>query len=846
MQGDQSSTPMMRQYMEIRKSLPKKTLLFFRLGDFYELFNEDARIGARLLGITLTRRGTMPMAGIPYHAAAAYINKILNCGYKIAICDQVGPPKAGQLVERSLSRILTPGTVIGEREMEDRENRYILAIGATKSDFSIAWLEASTGELQIAATKNSQKLLPIAFALNPSEIIIPENAHSQWKDLATNAQESLRELVGGRTISELPDFYFDSVHGANIAKEMLGVLNFDGYGIGPEDYPALGPAGALLHYAEENFRQKPQNIKSMRLYKPQESVQIDNSTVKNLEIFRAVSGQKIGSLVHAIDRTATSAGGRQLEKFLLEPSLQRNEIMRRQNCVRAFFESEVLQINVQNCLRNTYDLPRILTRLQNRMKNPRDLSAVKSTIDQFPRLKNFLDGSKVVELAALSSKIHTFDGLVRALSSALNESNLPPDLLAGGYVRDGYDAKLDEYRHLSTDCKSWISDFERREQTKSGIKSLKVKYSGNFGYFIEVTRSNLRLVPDYYMRRQTTVGAERYVTDELKRKEAEILNSQALAVELEEQIFNGLVAKTLENFNGLVCASEALAQLDVFCGWGELARKCDYCCPEMSSEDCLEIRDGRHPVIEQILKNDSSESRGKISDFTPNDLHLKSGGPQIALITGPNMAGKSTYIRQVALIAIMAHIGCWVPAKKCKLSPVDKIFSRIGSGDDLSRGRSTFMMEMSETANILNNVTDASLVILDEVGRGTSTYDGLSIALAVVEYLHGSGNRGPKTLFATHYHELTKLVQTLPRMRNFQMEVREWKDEIIFLRRVIDGAADKSYGIHVARLAGVPGEVISRAREILRELEEEGNIFTKNIWQKKRGTASDDSQIVFF
>ncbi|MDR1413896.1 MAG: DNA mismatch repair protein MutS [Puniceicoccales bacterium] len=846
MQEDTTSTPMIRQYAEIKKSLPKKTLLFFRLGDFYELFNEDAKIGANILGITLTRRGTMPMAGIPYHSANSYINKLLNCGYKVALCDQVGPLRPGHLVKRSLSRILTPGTVLAEQQIEAKQNKYILAISATKHMISMAWLEASTGEFQVATDRNSQKLLPIAFALNPTEILVPENSQSHWKDLATNTQESLSDLFKNRTISELADFYFDPIHGANAAKEILKVVNFDGYGITSEYYPALGPAGALFHYVEENFRQRPQNIKSMRLYRPQESVQIDSSSIKNLEIFRSISGHRVGSLLHAIDRTTTPPGARQLEGFLMEPSLKKNEILRRQNCVRAFFDDEALKINAQSCLKNTYDLPRILTRLQNRMRNPRDLHAVKLTIDQLPSLKKVLEASKIPELIELSSKINTFDQLHRLLSAALNSTNLPADLLSGGYIREGYNPQLDEYRNLSTNCKSWINNFENNEREQTKIKSLKVKYSNNFGYFIEITKSNLHLVPSYYIRRQTTVGGERYVTEELKKKETEILNSQTLSVELEEQIFNELACKALENFDGLVLASKMLMQIDVFCGWAELAREHDYCCPEIVGEDILEITDGRHPVIEQILKRENEENFEKVSNFIPNDIALANCGPQIALITGPNMAGKSTYIRQVALITLLTHIGCWVPAKKCKISLVDKIFSRIGAGDDLSRGRSTFMIEMAETANILNNATHSSLVILDEVGRGTSTYDGLSLAWSTVEYLHRDKIRGPKTLFATHYHELTKLCQTLPRMKNFQMEIKEWNDEIIFMRKVIDGAADKSYGIHVARLAGIPEEVIARAKEVLRELEEEGNVFTKNIWHRKKLFPGDNSQITLF
>jgi DNA mismatch repair protein MutS len=450
----------------------------------------------------------------------------------------------------------------------------------------------------------------------------------------------------------------------------------------------------------------------------------------------------------------------------------------------------------------------------------------------------------VPELKFFSSKINKFNNLHDLLSSALVEVNLPSDLYSGGYVVEGYNAQLDEYRGLSTDCKSWINDFERREQSQTGIKSLRVKYNNNFGYFIEVTKSNVHLVPAHYIRRQTTVNGERYTTDELRRKESEIANSHALALALEEEIFNDLLAATLEQFDGLVAAASALAQLDVFCGWAVLARDMNYCRPEIVSGDCLEIADGRHPVVEQILREENPCTRFDTHAFVPNDLTLCGEGTQIALITGPNMAGKSTYIRQAALIVILAHIGCWVPAKKCKLSPIDKIFSRIGSGDDLSRGRSTFMMEMSETANILNNMTTASLIILDEVGRGTSTYDGLSLAWAIVEYIHGSGGRGPKTLFATHYHELTKLAHALPRVKNFQMRVREWDEEIIFMRRVVPGAADRSYGIHVARLAGMPRAVVDRANDVLCKLEEDSsNIFAKNVLRKRNNVDCDPAQI---
>lgn len=823
---------MMKQYLEIRKSLPPKVLLFFRLGDFYEMFNEDAKIGARLLSITLTRRGDMPMAGVPYHAAASYINKLLSFGYKIAICDQTSVPKPGQLVERSISRILTPGTAIEDQQIDNSKNQYILSIKPTVRELSIAWLEASTGEFQVATNRDHSQLLSIAFAINPSEIIVPENIRGSLESLPTNVRESLSSLMTKIVVSELPDFYFDFTHGLNLVKDYLHVLNLDGFGIHEQDYQALGPAGAILHYIEENFRQRQQNIQSIKLYKPQEFMQIDHSTMRNLEIFYSTSGQKVGSLSHSINFTITPAGSRQLERFLIEPSIKKNEILFRQNCVRAFFEDEFLLESVQKCLKETCDIARILTRLQNRMRNPRELGAIRSTIKQFPKLKDLLNDSHVPELMKFSSKISSFYELEILLNKALGES-LPTDLVTGGYIKDGYDANLDELRSLSKNCKSWICSFEALEQSKTGIKSLKVKYNNTFGYFIEVTKSNLHLVPSNYIRRQTTVNGERYVTDELRQKEHEILNAQTLAIDLEEKIFDNLLSETLKKSRELSLAAVILAKLDVFTGWAILAKKHRYCCPEISDEDCLKIEDGRHPVIEQITDSNCEASSDVIHKFVPNDTFLKNDDTQILLITGPNMAGKSTYIRQVALITLLAHIGCWVPAKKCRLSLVDKIFSRIGSGDDLSRGRSTFMMEMCETANILNNATDASLIILDEVGRGTSTYDGLSIAWSVIEFLHKDSKSGPKTLFATHYHELTKLSQSLPRLKNFQMEVKEINGEIFFMRKVIAGASDKSYGIHVAKLAGMPRSVTARAEVILQELENDSNIFAKNIWRKR-------------
>lgn len=839
--SDIANTPMMKQYSDIRKKLPSKTLLFFRLGDFYEMFNEDAIVGAKILGLTLTHRGTAPMVGVPYHAAANYTERLLKNGYKVAICDQLTPAKPGQLVTRALSRILSPGTIITDEASSAQENHYILAINVNRKEIMMAWAEASTGEFQVAYSTDIQRLFNVAYAIRPSEIIIPENAQNRWQSLDTSIVESLRELFHDRSLSELPEFYFDKVHGANIVKETLGVLTFDGYGLRNDELPALGPAGALLQYISENFCQKPRNIRSMRVYRPQSCMIIDRSAIINLEIFQSLSGQKTGSLYQAIDYTVTASGARLVERYLMAPCLDRMEILRRQHCVRGFVESPDICMSLRRVLRNVHDISRILTRLQNRIRCPRDLQGIRVTLEMIPEVQTLLKEQQSPELVAYAKALSSCDDLRQLLALSLAD-DVPNAANEGGFIREGFDAKLDEYRDLFLHGKNWIEKFEQEEQQKTGIKNLKVKSNNTFGYYIEVTKSNLKLVPERYIRRQTTVNAERFITQELKQKETEIAHAETLAIELEQSLLEMLIQKTLENFDILSQNAQILSELDVYAGWGTLAKDYHYCQPEITTEDRLEIKEGRHPVVEQMLADDKIETATNAS-FIPNDLNMSSGRDQIALITGPNMAGKSTYIRQVALIVILAHIGCWVPAQKSCISLVDKIFSRIGAGDNLARGHSTFMMEMTEVANILNNVSDASLVILDEVGRGTSTYDGLSIAWAVVEKIHGKGNRGPKTLFATHYHELTQLERSLPRLHNFQVAVKEHHDEIVFLRKVVAGAADRSYGINVAKLAGIPKDVISRSQEVLKELETEGNIFVHHLRQKQRKPRQDSFQI---
>ncbi|MFM9030562.1 MAG: DNA mismatch repair protein MutS, partial [Opitutaceae bacterium] len=621
-----------------------------------------------------------------------------------------------------------------------------------------------------------------------------------------------------------------------------------GFGLA-HDHPALGPAGALVHYATENLCAKPENLRGLQEYRSSRTLLLDPSTLRNLEIFTSARGGRDGSLLLAMNRTATAAGARLLERWLASPTLELAELRRRQALVGELAAQPTRLAELHESLGNVRDIPRILGRLQNRLRNPRELGGVRDTLARIPAVAAACTGGDPAGgLPAIAARLHPLPMLRDLLERALADE-LPNDLADGGYIRAGHDAELDRLRGLTSGNKTWLSDLERTEQERTGIRSLKVRYTGNFGYYIEVTKANLHLVPTDYIRRQTTVGGERYVTEALRQKEKEIFHAEENAQARELELFNALVAAVVAEAAALTATAEALAELDVLSGWALLAREWGYVRPELDEGETLEIVEGRHPVVEQVLRSpDAPASRGSTGGFVPNDTALSCDEAQLMLITGPNMAGKSTYIRQVALITLMAQVGSWVPAKSCRVGLVDRIFSRVGASDDLARGNSTFMVEMNETANILNNATARSLLILDEIGRGTSTYDGLAIAWAVVEHLHRDTERGPRTLFATHYQELTQLERHLARLRNFSVAVKEWNDEIVFVRRVVPGAADRSYGIQVARLAGLPLTVIDRAKTLLARLESDDNTVSVPAPQarprKKIHVApSDDSQL---
>ena len=810
---------MEEQYNEIRNTLPEKTLLFFRLGDFYELFKGDAEIAAKILGVTLTQRNGMAMAGIPHHAANVYLRKLLDAGWKVAVCEQLEPPRPGRIVRRALTRTYTPGTLLEDEQMDARSNHYVLSFEVDgNGGVSGAWLDVSTGQLHIASSIDGNALLASLSALEPKEILVREGTLDGPADANNYWLEGFKHISTRRLTVELPQSYFDGPAAAAHIREILGVRSLASFSI-DDNHRALGSAGALLRYAEKNLGGTLRNVYSIREVHFECAMLLDRITVNNLEIFRSVRGTADGSLIHAVDRTLTAAGARLLREFFSQPLLSLEEISRRQECVGEFFADFDAVEELRDLLRSVRDILRMLGRLQNRLRQPRELGGILATLDVLPRVVQLFAKRPHMPIAStIAAAVGDFSQLRKHLKSALADS-LPQDTSSGGFIVDGFDKKLDNYRDLLRHGESHLRAMEERERKLTGIKNLRIKYSGTFGYFIEVTKSNVHAVPDHYIRRQTTVNGERYTTAELRAKEAEIAEAQGDALRLEIEIFESLVCYILEHGERLAAAAHALAELDVFSSLALLARDENYVKPTVDGSCRIAISAGRHPVIEQALRRRENCSVDD-AHFVPNDTDLDCSGCQIALLTGPNMGGKSTYMRQVALIVFLAQTGCWVPANSATIGTVDRILSRIVSGDDLSRGRSTFMVEMEETAAILHGATDGSLLIFDEIGRGTSTYDGLSIACAVLEHIHGSGDRGPRTLFATHYREMTRLADSLPRLRNFHMSVREVGGSILFLKKLANGPADRSYGIHVARLAGLPISIVDRAKEMLASIEQ--------------------------
>lgn len=796
-------TPMMQQYQRLRASVPPDTFLLFRLGDFYELFFEDAKEAAGLLNLALTHRNSVPMCGMPYHAAQGYIAKLIRAGRRVAICDQTSEPQPGKIVSREITQIITAGTVSELDLLKANRPNYLGAIYFHEGRFGFAYAELSTGEFRVTESHNASGLLDDLARISPAEILVSERQRGEFA-----------EVAGALSYD---DFAFLTDHARFTLCEHFRVKSLDGFGCS-EMPAAIGAAGAIIHYLKQQLRRKVEHLASLRCDAREEYVTLDAATQANLELVES-RGARNMSLLAALDRTVTPMGGRKLRSWILQPLRDLEELERRQQLIADLLHEADLLAGLRACLKSIRDLERASGRLSQASGNARDLVALKVSLQQIPELKRELQ--KLVDRTEFGKEqpqtqnlcrrtfaaLQEMPGLTEKLSGAVVDD--PPLVLKdGGIFRDGFNSDLDELRQASRDGKKWIAELQEREIAETGIKSLKVRFNSVFGYFIEITKSNLANVPERYHRKQTTVGGERFVTPELKEMEAKILGADEKSRQLEYQLFQTLREETLQELQPIQQTAAAIATLDVICALAETARLYGYARPALNDSLRLVIRDGRHPVLDQNLAEEK---------FVPNDTDLDGERVRLAIITGPNMAGKSTYIRQVALIVLMAQIGSFVPASSAEVGLVDRVFTRVGASDDLSRGQSTFMVEMNETANIVNNATARSLVILDEIGRGTSTFDGLSIAWSVAEFLHDKIKA--RALFATHYHELTKLASERKGVTNFNVAVREWNEQIIFLRKIIPGGADKSYGIHVARLAGVPKEILDRARDILAHLE---------------------------
>ena len=783
-------TPMMRQYQDIRRELPPNTLLLFRLGDFYEMFFDDAREASALLNVALTKRGDIPMCGVPYHSARAYVAKLVEAGKRVAICDQVGDVTPGKLVRREIARILSAGT-LDDFGLEENRHNYLAAVCPGKKSHGLAWLDLSTGEFRLAEIDSPAQLADQLARLQPSELLVPDR------------DDAPAVLPVPPTPHDA--FAFDLTQATDLLRDHFRVQSLDGFGCSSLPL-GTAAAGALLHYITRSLRRDAQHLSPPKPWHASAYVLLDAVTQTNLELVESRSPEGT-SLRGAIDRTLTPMGARLLREWILHPLRDLETITRRQDLIAAFHDEPARLAAVRDILRDIRDMERAVSRLSLASGNARDLAALKTSLALLPSLRATLAENDSSPLLALATDLRTFDPLVELLAAALVDEP-PPTTRDGGMIREGYNPDLDELRRAGTEGRQWIAELQDREIARTGIKSLKIRYNSVFGYYLEITKSNLASVPADYTRKQTTANSERFITPELKDMEGRILGGEERARALELEIFAQLRTAVLAELESLQHTARAIAQIDAVGGLAETARTFRYIRPKLTASGAIKITDGRHPVLDQTM------SAGR---FVPNDTALDTEKPRLVILTGPNMAGKSTYIRQVALLVLLAQTGSFIPAASAEIGLVDRIFTRVGASDDLARGQSTFMVEMNETAAILNNATDRSLVILDEIGRGTSTFDGLSIAWSVAEHLHDV--TGCRTLFATHYHELTDLARTRPGVANCNVAVREWNDDVIFLRKIVEGPADQSYGIQVARLAGLPEPILKRAREILQNLE---------------------------
>ena len=819
-------TPMMQQYLKTKEEY-KDCILFYRLGDFYEMFFEDAQIVSKELELTLTGKSCgmeerAPMCGIPFHAVEGYLNKLVSNGHKVAICEQVEDPKLAKgLVKREVIRIVTPGTNCDMQALDETKNNYLMCIVYLADRYGISIVDVSTGDYYVTEVDSERKLLDEIHKFAPSEIVCNESFYMSGVDI-----EDMRHRLQ-ITIYALESWYFGDELAEKTLLEHFKVKSLEALGLLDYDCGMIA-AGALLKYLYETQKNNLDNISAIHPYSTGKYMVIDSSTRRNLELVETLrEKQKRGSLLWVLDKTKTAMGARLLRSYVEQPLIDKAEIEKRLDAITEINKHIITREELREYLNPIYDMERLITRVTYMSANPRDLIAFRNSIGMLPAIHTLLEEFDCELLTELKNDMDTLEELHALIEASIVEEP-PISVRDGGLIKEGYNAEVDQYRQAKTEGKTWLAELEAKEREKTGIKNLKIKYNKVFGYYLEVTNSYKDLVPDYFTRKQTLANAERYITPELKELEDMILGAEDKLVSLEYDLFCDVRNQIAAEVVRIQKTAKAVAGVDVFVSLALVADQNNYCRPKINENGVIDIKNGRHPVVEKMITNDM---------FIDNDTYLDNGNNRISIITGPNMAGKSTYMRQSALIVLMAQIGSYVPASSAKIGIVDRIFTRVGASDDLASGQSTFMVEMNEVANILRNATSNSLLVLDEIGRGTSTFDGLSIAWAVVEHISNPKLLGAKTLFATHYHELTELEGKLNNVNNYCIAVKEKGDDIVFLRKIVKGGADKSYGIQVAKLAGVPDSVIDRAKEIVEQLiANDITGVTRNLSQKSAST----------
>ncbi len=803
-------TPAMKQFHKFKQKHPD-SILFFRMGDFYETFYEDAKTCSKVLGLTLTSRskGTnpIPLAGVPYHAVDGYLKKMLQAGYKVAVCEQVEDPKTAKgVVKRDVVRIVTPGTLTDDTLLTAKENNFLCAVSlGTKQKAAISWVDISTGHF-FAQELHEERLLDELLRLSPAECLLADRRGELFEAETKKLIRDITQLTNA-VITERPAWYFDPYQARQRLLKHFGTATLEGFGIGDSEDGIICPAGAVIEYLNETQKTTLGHIRNLKKISRQNYLQIDPASLRSLEILRTIRTESTkGSLLDCLDETITGMGGRMFRNWLCMPLCELDAIGQRQDAVEEIKDTDDKLAGVRRLLSNMSDTERIAARISTFRASPRDLVALTSTLRQIPQLRDILEQFGAALLVQLAGQCDSMDELADLLESAIKPEP-PSHLRDGGVIKTGFSEELDRLRSISTDGQSWLRNYQKEQSERTGITNLKIGYNKVFGYYIEINHSAADKVPADYVRKQTIKNAERYITEKLKEYETQALSAEEKALELEQQLFDQLRRQSAQYVNRLQQLADTIAQCDCLTGLTYLARRRDYVRPKMTDGREFIINEGKHPVLSETLG----------AQFVPNDIELSGGTGDILIITGPNMSGKSTYIRQVALLVLMAQAGSFIPAKNAEIGLVDRIFTRVGASDELVRGQSTFMVEMTETANIINNATGKSLVILDEVGRGTSTYDGLSLAWAITEHI--ANKIKCRTLFATHYHELTELAELFGNVKNCNVAVREWMDEVVFLHKILPGGTDKSYGIHVAKLAGLPKTILERSKEILQELE---------------------------